>query len=299
MNSVTPVEATGRSVAVRARMRARARHVALDAWWAQRALRRVNDSALRRPRVHFPYLHAVPGSEEETFRRFLEALAVHHTFVSYSEGVRRVLQGPIDKPYIALSFDDGFKSNFRISRVLDEYGISGCFFVPPGFIGTETVREARRFFGFSEGVDEPAMSWADLEDMRSRGHEIANHTMNHRVMSWISHDEMLSEIGQGAEELRARLGESRHFAWPRGRFWHFTPEARDAVFGTGHLSCASAERGAHAAVQGKDHRTLCIRRDHEMTSWPMRHQMFFVARGSERSSAAANEWPTVWPTGPR
>lgn len=260
-----------------------------------------DDRAMSRPRVSFPYLHAVSPSEEATFRSFMAALAEHHTFLSYDDAVQRVLHGPIDKPYVALSFDDGFASNLRTSQILDEFGAPGCFFVPTGFIGTaRTVQESRAFYGFSEGVDERALTWAELEEMRERGHAVENHSVNHPVISGLSDQQATDEVHLAAEELRRRLGDCRHFAWPRGRFFHFSPLAARAVFDAGHVSCSSAERGAHVRVRPGDPRGLCLRRDHEMTSWPLAHALYFLARSSDRAAAdpAADGWPEGWLVGP-
>lgn len=279
---------------VKARARAVARHGALDVLSAQYRLQSIQEEAYATPRVHFPYLHAVPRDEEAAFRSFVAKLAETHTFISYSEAVERVKHGPIDKPYIAFSFDDGFKSNVRAAAILEKFDARGMFFVPPAFIGTPTVAQARDFFGFSEGVDEPAMAWDDLETLLDRGHEIGNHTLGHKVLSWVDADTMQEEIHEGARQLRSRLGSIIHFAWPRGRFFHFTDDAARAVFQAGHTSCASAERGAHTSPHHGQDELLCLRRDHIMTDWPLRHSMYFIARSSRKAGPANNVWPEGW-----
>ncbi len=90
------------------------------------------------PRVHLPYLHTVPPHEEDSFRRLLTELRRDHTFISYSEAVERILTGDVDRPYLAFSFDDGFESNVRTARILEEFDTVGCFFVATRFIGTPT-----------------------------------------------------------------------------------------------------------------------------------------------------------------
>lgn len=217
-----------------------------------------------------------------------------HELISYSEAVRRIAHGPIDRPLVSFSFDDGFASNVRTASILEEFGTTGMFFVPPGFIGTKTVDEAREFYGFSEGVDEPAMTWSDLEGLKSRGHEIGNHTWGHRVLSWIDESLIHDEIARGAEQLRSRLGGCEHFAWPRGRFFHFTARAARTVFDTGHISCASAERGSHPRVHQHLPELLCLRRDHIMTNWPLRHCRYFIGQSSLPTDAEYGRWPTNW-----
>ena len=273
------------------RLRAVARHGALDALAATWKMRGRTDKALSTPRVHFPYLHAVPPQEEDDFRRLLRDLAHTHTFVSYSEAVDKTLSGQIDKPYVAFSFDDGFASNVRTAAILEEFGAVGCFFVATGFIGVPTLPEARDFFGYSGGIDEHAMTWTDLENLKGRGHEIGNHTYSHRQISAITPDQAVEQIGRGAEMLRERLGGIEHFAWPFGRFSHFTAEAAAEVFAQGHVSCASAERGSHSGGVTPPE-SLCIRRDHVMTSWPLRHSRYFLA--SSALGSRAQGWPEGW-----
>jgi peptidoglycan/xylan/chitin deacetylase (PgdA/CDA1 family) len=280
-------------VAVKSRIRAAARHVALDVLSLQ-LHRAALEGALAWPRISLPYLHAIPRHRENAFRMLLGRLSTTHTFISYSEAMSRLRHGAIDKPYVAFSFDDGFVSNLRAAKILEEFGTTGCFFVPANFIGITEVSEAREFYGFSEGVYERAMTWDELEQLKSRGHEIENHTLNHQVLSWIPREQMVEEIGQGAEMLRSRLGDVRHFAWPRGRFVHFTEAAARAVFETGHETCASAERGAHVRVHEGPPELLCVRRDHVMAEWPVRHTMYFLATSAARADASMNSWPVGW-----
>ena len=276
------------------RARAAARHVALDGLSTKDKVTGRIEAGIARPRVALPYLHAIPRHEEDAFRRLVAELARTHTFIGYSEAVRRITEDDIDRPYVSFSFDDGFASNVRAARILEDYGATGMFFVPTGFIGMKTLKEARQFFGFVEGCDEHAMTWDDLEGLLARGHEVGNHTRSHRILATLGAQERVDEVGVAAETLRARLGVSDHFAWPYGRFWHFTDDAARAVFDSDHLSCASAERGAHGGGFVGRQRDLCMRRDHIMTHWPLKHCLFFLARSGSRASAASNSWPADW-----
>lgn len=269
-----------------------ARHAALDALAIGRRFSGRTTRDLSRPRVHFLYLHAVPAHEVPTFRRFVAEVAEHHDLVSYSRAVELAKSDGPSRPNVCFSFDDAFASNFAASRVLEEFGTTACFFVPTRFVGCDSVTEARRFYGVSDGVNEIAMTWSELEDMVSRGHEVGNHTMSHRVISELSESEVYDEISGARETLRERLDQGMHFAWPRGRFVHFTPYATRTVFETGHLSCASAVRGSHESAVGQDQLRMCIRRDHIKTSWPVRHSRYFVGTSSARAGAGA--WPADW-----
>lgn len=276
-----------------------ARRVALDglsvaARWSGR-----ERDGVRRPRVQFVYLHALPPGQEQRFDAWLGWLLSEHQPLSYGAAVERVLSGPIDRPYVALSLDDAFSSCLRVAETLERRGMSACFFVPTGFVGTTTVKAARQFFGTAAGVHEPAMTWGDLERLVATGHEVGSHTHSHPDLGVASRTEVEHEVGRSVEALRSRLGSCRHFAWPLGTFRHFSAAGAQAVLSpaTGLVSCASAVRGAHSVVAA-DQQHLCIRRDHIPAEWPHRHGRYFVARAGARSTAGDNSWPASWQLGP-
>ena len=277
---------------VRSSARKALRHVALDAFSVTGRVTRRAKRDVTRPRVHFLYLHAVPVAEIPKFRDLVARVAEDHELVPYSKAVVMLAAGQQPRPTVTFSFDDGFVSNIEAASVLEDFGTTGCFFVPTGFVGCRTVSEARQFYGMSEGVDEIAMTWSDLETLVGHGHEIGNHTVQHRVISQLSELELHDEIAHAREILKSRLGQGDHFAWPWGRFGHFTPHAASVVFDTGHASCASAERGAHLASSSSEQGRRCIRRDHLMTSWPMRHNLHFVSSGARNAGKGA--WPEGW-----
>lgn len=247
---------------------------------------------LGRPRVHFLYFHAVPPPSLSGFRSLVRTLSRNADFASHSDAVNALLTGQkLHKPVVSFSFDDGFVSNVAAAHVLEHYGAVGMFFVPTAFIGTPDVGSARAFFGMTAGVDEPAMTWGQIEGLRARGHEIGNHTVNHRVLSDLSDDEAAEEVGAARDELVQRLGTCEHFAWPRGLFHHTTEKVSRHAFALGHASIASAVRGSHRPGR-RPVSHLCLRRDHVMSEWPLRHNLHFVARAARH--AGRGDWPEEW-----
>ncbi len=270
------------------------RHVSLSTmarWWARSGR---SAQALARPRVHFVYLHSVLGRDESRFRGLVRSLGQQHELITYSEAVRRVHLGPISSPAVCFSFDDGFVSGLRAAEVLEAHGTTACFFVPTGFIGCRSVADARAFFRTADGVDEPALTWFDLERLRDHGHEVGNHTVSHQDIARLSEQQTQDEIGNAAIELRQRLGECHHFAWPFGRFRSFTEQAARVVFETSHISCASAERGAHYSASIGSCRRQCLRRDHVMAEWPLAHSQLLIARSAASRGPVRGPSPK-WP----
>lgn len=269
--------------ALRRAVRARALDACAALAWASGRQRH----GLRRPRVSMLYLHSVPPAELTQFRKLVRFLAESHDLVSHSEAVALVERGT-SRPTVSFSFDDGFRSNLAAAAVLEEVGARGCFFVPTGFVGIDSVEDARAFYGTRKGVDEPAMTWAELESLVARGHEIGSHTVTHRVIATIGSQEVVDEVAGAREILEARLGQGAHFAWPLGRFRHFSAEGARIVQAAGHVSCASAERGAHVGRSVSPF--PCLRRDHLMSNWPMHHMRYFI-QGARKTRG---EWPDQW-----
>ena len=274
-----------------------ARGLALSGLATLAELRGVVDSALARPRVQFIYLHHVFADEEAGFREILQMLAAQHTFIGHTEAVQRVRDGHIDKPYVSVSLDDGFADNTRAARVLEEFGARGCFFVCPGIVGERDPRRLRDFC--AQRLEFPAVTpfldWAQLESLAARGHEIGGHTMTHPDLGQTGAREAASEIRQSYETLVERLGGVQHFAWPRGRWENMTVAARDAAFAAGYQTVSSAVRGAHIARATGPLANLCIRRDHVLATWPLRHVRYLLMRNAVGASAATNEWPAEYP----
>lgn len=249
---------------------------------------------LKTPRVQFLYLHYVFDDQVQAFRQLLDALARDHQFISYTEAVRRVQQGEVDRPYITFSFDDGFKNCLQAAHLLNEYGAKACFFVCPQAVEAECYSEKKTFA--SRRLHLPPvdfMSWNDLEQLKRQGHEIGAHTVSHPCLSELSQRRVEEEINRSARVLRDRLGEIAHFAWPYGRFSHFSATAAQAVFNADFSSCASAERGCH--VHGNVARqNLCIRRDHIVASWSLPQTLVFLMSNILFRWRHRDEWPIDW-----
>ena len=268
------------------------RHAALTALAGLQSARGATPQHLRRPRVHFIYFHHCYPDEIAGFRALLSALSRDHDLVGYSEAVRRIQVGDVNRPCVALSFDDGVKNTLLAADVMREFGIKGCFFVCPAIVG-ETDPDTLRRFCHERLNFSPAefLSWQDLERLLSEGHEVGGHTMTHARMSITPASELAEETGGCFQELRRRVGPVRHFAWPFGRFWDMSALAAEAVFMAGFETCASAERGCHVVQHSGALHQLCLRRETLLGAWPLSHSLYLLARSSSRAGLGDNHWP--------
>jgi len=251
---------------------------------------------LSKNRIQFLYMHHIFEDEKKPFRKLIQALIKSHNFISYSEAISRILTGNIDKPYIAVSFDDGFKNSMAAADIMDEYGIKACFFLCGSMIGQTSyskIKEFCRLRLYKPPIE--FLSWDEVEKLLHRGHEIGSHTMNHVELAKLSVEEGKQEIISSFELITRRIGYVKHFSWPLGRFFHFTSYMAKSVFEAGFESCSSAERGCHInqIAEGKSE-LLCIRRDLVVVKAPIDHTLYFMARSSRTASINNNQWPEGW-----
>ena len=248
---------------------------------------------LERNRIQFLYIHHVFKDEEKNLDLLLKQLSLNHTFISYSDAVSRILDRAIDKPYITISSDDGFKNNLRAAEIMDNYGAKGCFFISPGIIDIYNYETIETFC--RERIKFPPvefLSWKDVDHLLKMGHEIGSHTMGHVNIAETPKDIIIDDCNKSYETLNSRCGSVKHFAFPYGRFFHFNEIGRKAVFDSGFVSCASAERGCHLNPDKFiSNEELCILRDHVILDWNINHILYFLARNSRNASPKNNYFP--------
>lgn len=269
--------------------RSAARHAALDI--LSILARSKTHSSLKQDRVQNLYFHFLPDEDIPNFVRLIDILAEEHTFISYSEATSRIKSGLIDGRYLSISFDDGFKSNIQAAQILADRGISACFFVCPDMVGKDR-RHLEQYFSGDLGTEQRMMTWKEIQHLKDLGHEIGSHTLTHPVLSELPLNEARRQVVDSKTILDAKFGSTKHFAWPRGRFFHFSDELADLVFDAGYQTCSSAERGAH--LKRATALNICIRRENCVASWPIRHSLYLLGRSVRTGHNNYGQWPVGW-----
>jgi peptidoglycan/xylan/chitin deacetylase (PgdA/CDA1 family) len=248
---------------------------------------------LEKPRVQFLYIHHVFKDEEHKLDALLKKLSLNHTFISYSDAVTKILENKIDKSYICISSDDGFKNNLAAAEIMNEYGAKGCFFINPSIIGNSSFIEIEKHCRTRLNFPPVEfMDWNDIEQLQKWGHEIGSHTMEHINVANSEKELFMEDCNKTFDILMEKCGDVKHFAFPYGRFFHFNEMGREVVFNSGFSSCATAERGCHINdVRTLAKEELCILRDHVVLDWNINHIIYFLINNSKHASFKNNLFP--------
>jgi peptidoglycan/xylan/chitin deacetylase (PgdA/CDA1 family) len=192
-------------------------------------------------KIFSPYIrvinyHGTPLDQAENFERQIKYYLTKY-FPATLTDLKNLIDGvwPYQKPGIILSFDDGLRSNFEVAiPILEKYGFTGLFFIPPGFID-EPMSTAPQFCrrNLINGVE--ALKVAEVQYL-ARQHYIGSHSYHHiRLKDGLSAEEIQMEV----VESRKRLEEMTHtqvrnFAWVGGENWSYGRDSAVAIGTAGY-----------------------------------------------------------------
>jgi peptidoglycan/xylan/chitin deacetylase (PgdA/CDA1 family) len=129
------------------------------------------------------------------------------------------------KGLVSFTFDDGYRSGYKVASILEEAGYRGTYYVI-----SQTLHQ--EFPGY--------MKAAEVKNLHSRGHEVGAHTRHHLDLIVVSAIEAEQEIVESREDLRAIGVETQSFAYPFGRHYR---HARGLVERAGFGNAVSTDRG--------------------------------------------------------
>ena len=165
----------------------------------------------------------------------------------------QLLTGSVDKPSVALTFDDGFE-NFATAAVpeLDRVGFTATVFVVTDHVGRFNDWGGRR----SAGIPHLSLlSWDTLGSLAERGITIGAHTRRHPSLIGAGVAQLEDEVGGSVDRIERELGfRPATFAYPYG---DHDSDARDYVRKTFSAGCTTELR----PLGGADDRALLPRID--------------------------------------
>ncbi|MDA7505143.1 polysaccharide deacetylase family protein [Verrucomicrobia bacterium] len=163
--------------------------------------------------------HWTPEEESTTLEKQFKFIS--ENYVSLDEhGLRAFLRGKYHKTKnaIIISFDDGFLNNWEIGvPLLEKYRLVGWFFV----IGNGGFADGRLLEGNLN--NSYCMNWNQLREVRSRGHVIGCHTMNHVDLGKTNLFKLGSELIDSRLLIESKIGYPvSSFAYPYGTAGSFS-----------------------------------------------------------------------------
>ncbi len=117
-----------------------------------------------------------------------------------------------------ITFDDGFSDNYtNACPILKKYEIPAIIFITTGYIN-KRVNPYRN-------INNLFMSWEEITELGKNGISIGAHTVNHKILSSLTKEEIEIEISESKNEIETRLGKKVFsFAYPVGRNQHYHSE---------------------------------------------------------------------------
>lgn len=196
-----------------------------------------NKLFMKEKKVRILMYHNVRNEDLDKFeQQIVYLINKGYKFIDYNT-LTQYLSGKIKLSTISIlvTFDDGFRSNYKISRILDQYDIKGIFFIPPAYINSANREIEKKFIKHNLFLDDfigevtddlCALSWNQLIQMKRHGHTIGSHTNTHIRLSdtedlMVLHEEL--NTSKSILELKTENNISA-FAYPFGDIRSITKE---------------------------------------------------------------------------
>lgn len=124
---------------------------------------------------------------------------------------------------VAISFDDGYRSNLTVAfPIMERLGFVGTVFVPTDFPEHERPMSwhgIEQWLGTEEKAELCPLSWEDLRTLVAAGWEIGAHGCSHPDLCELSDSELQRELRASRERLEDELGRPcRSLAYPYGSY---------------------------------------------------------------------------------
>ncbi len=160
---------------------------------------------IKRPQLRVLMFHYITNAQFSKFENLIFYLKKNFKILSPNEfediilGKKKILEDSI-----LLSFDDGYKSQFNVTKkILNKYKIKALFFITLNFIKMRSKKDTKKFlqnnlrvvtdykknFEYVKNMNE-----SDVKNLLKKGHKIGAHTINHSDLPNISSISQKKEI---------------------------------------------------------------------------------------------------------
>ena len=172
-------------------------------------------------------------SDLDNFNKQILFLKKYWTFITPDEFYKICdKKKKIDKRYLLLTFDDGFKSNLYVAQnILNKHNIKAIFFIPLQFLLIKNKIKKENFIRNNLLINPVCknmnnMNINDVKKIISLKHKIGAHTYSHTNLKNINNKkEIIFEIISSANKLQNLLkNKIINFSFSFGRLKHISPQ---------------------------------------------------------------------------
>jgi peptidoglycan/xylan/chitin deacetylase (PgdA/CDA1 family) len=229
---------------------------------------------LRKGHIRAVYYHETVHRHLPRFEEHLRFYRRRYDGVSIEDFHRFFASGCWDKnrPGLIISFDDGLRSNFQTAPLLEAYGFTGWYMVPPAFVDTPPAEQAE--FARSHQINlrqqyedgRVAMSWDELRTL-AQSHVVCCHTGTHmRMRADLSRQVLHREIVESKGLLEKRLGRPVDtFCWVGGEEDTYTSQAAQLIRQAGYRYAFMTN---NCPITPRTH-PLQLQRTYVHPTWPL------------------------------
>ncbi len=99
---------------------------------------------------------------------------------------------------LAITFDDGLKSNLKAATILEQYDLHATFYICTAELTNEATTDV-----YSPGE---RLNKDDIKQLHSKGFEIGSHTVHHLDLRLLSQDDLINELQKSKSQLEEIIG---------------------------------------------------------------------------------------------
>lgn len=156
-------------------------------------------------------LEITPDFLEQTIKDYKQK---GFRFVSIDDVCTILEKGKVDKPFVCLTFDDGYRDNYTNAlSILKKEQVPFAIYITTGFVDNK-----QSMWWYPN--ERLGLSRDELLDLAAEPLcTIGAHTITHPRLDSLSDEEQRREIVQSKEELENLVGHAlRHFSYPHGAY---------------------------------------------------------------------------------
>lgn len=156
-------------------------------------------------------LEITPGFLEQTIKDYKQK---GFRFVSIDDVCTILEKGKVDKPFVCLTFDDGYRDNYTNAlSILKKEQVPFAIYITTGFV--DNKQSMWWYPNERLGLSRDELLNLDAEPLCT----IGAHTITHPKLENLSAQEQRVEIKPSKQELESLLGHSvDHFSYPHGSY---------------------------------------------------------------------------------